>query len=96
MKVQVAYADATREALVPLDVGEGCRVEEAVGQSNLLARIDAPRETLAYAIFGRRVDPSTVLSPGDRVEITRPLRCDARAARRERAAVRKSPIDPTQ
>ncbi|HWD15075.1 MAG TPA: RnfH family protein, partial [Casimicrobiaceae bacterium] len=33
-----------------------------------------------------RVDPTTVLTAGDRVEITRPLRCDAKAARRERAA----------
>jgi putative ubiquitin-RnfH superfamily antitoxin RatB of RatAB toxin-antitoxin module len=86
MKVQVAYADALSEALVTLDVDEGCDVEAAVARSNLLARIDLPRETLAYAIFGRRVDPSTVLAPGDRVEITRPMRCDAKAARRERAA----------
>ena len=89
MRVQVAYADATREALATLDVDEGCRVEEAVARSDLLARIDAPRESLAYAIFGRRVDPLTVLSTGDRVEITRPLRCDAKAVRRERAAANR-------
>ena len=85
MRVQVAYADAVSEALATLDVDERCRVEEAVARSGLLARIGAPRESLAYAIFGRRADPWTVLSPGDRVEITRPLRCDAKAARRERA-----------
>lgn len=86
MKVQVAYADAASATLVTLDVDAGCNVEAAVARSNLLARIALPRETLAYAIFGRRVDPSTVLAPDDRVEITRPLRRDAKAARRERAA----------
>ncbi|HEY3459991.1 MAG TPA: RnfH family protein [Casimicrobiaceae bacterium] len=89
MKVQVAYADAASEALVTLDVDQGCRIEDAVTRSNLLAHIAAPHETLGYAIFGRRVDPTTVLTAGDRVEITRPLRCDAKDARRERAAKQK-------
>jgi putative ubiquitin-RnfH superfamily antitoxin RatB of RatAB toxin-antitoxin module len=86
MKVQVAYADALSEALVTLDVDEGCDVEAAVARSNLLARIDLPRETLASAFWVGRSYPSTLLAPGVRVDFTRPLRCDAKAARRERAA----------
>jgi putative ubiquitin-RnfH superfamily antitoxin RatB of RatAB toxin-antitoxin module len=89
VRIEVAYADAAREVLVALDVGEGCRVDEAVARSGLLARIEAPRGTLAYAIFGRRVDASAVLAPDDRVEITRPLVCDPKLARRVRAAKRK-------
>jgi putative ubiquitin-RnfH superfamily antitoxin RatB of RatAB toxin-antitoxin module len=85
VRIQIAYADAAHEFLVTLDVAEGCRVEDAVAQSELLARIGAPRDTLGYAIFGRRVDASAMLSADDRVEITRPLRCDAKTARRERA-----------
>jgi uncharacterized protein len=85
VKVLVAYADATTEAIVALDVPEDCDVESAVRRSGLLARIDAPREALGYAIFGRRVDPSAMLVGGDRIEITRPLVCDAKAARRRRA-----------
>ena len=38
------------------------------------------------AIFGQRVDGSTPLRDGDRVEITRPLVCDPKVARRARAA----------
>ena len=88
MKVEVAYADSTTEALVTVDVAEGCSAADAVARSNVLQRVDIAPETLAYAVFGRRVDPSTPLAPGDRVEITRPLSCDAKAARRERAARR--------
>jgi putative ubiquitin-RnfH superfamily antitoxin RatB of RatAB toxin-antitoxin module len=46
------------------------------------------------AIFGRRVDGSTRLREGDRIEITRPLLRDPKAARRDRAAA--APADRTQ
>jgi putative ubiquitin-RnfH superfamily antitoxin RatB of RatAB toxin-antitoxin module len=86
MRVEVAYADAAQEILVALDVEDGCRVDEAVRRSGVLARVAAPRATLAFAIFGRRVDPAASLAPDDRVEVTRPLVCDAKTARRLRAA----------
>jgi uncharacterized protein len=89
VKVQIAYADPTTEAIVTLDVADGCRVEEAVACSGVLDRIDAPRDALAYAVFGRRVDASAPLAAGDRVEITRPLLSDAKTARRERAAAKQ-------
>jgi uncharacterized protein len=45
-----------------------------------------PRTDLAYAIFGRRVDPAGRLAEDDRIEVTRPLVCDPKLARRRRAA----------
>jgi putative ubiquitin-RnfH superfamily antitoxin RatB of RatAB toxin-antitoxin module len=48
--------------------------------------VDVPRTDLAYAIFGRRVDPASRLAKDDRVEITRPLVCDPKLARSHRAA----------
>ena len=57
-------------------------VEDAVAQSGLVLRVGVPRDELAYAIFGRRVEPDARLAEGDRVEITRPLACDPKLARR--------------
>ena len=82
----MAYVGPEGEALVTLDVARGTNVAAAAAQSGVFARIDAPRETLAYAIFGRRVEPGTIVAAGDRVEITRPLACDPKLARRRRAA----------
>ncbi|MFI4887830.1 MAG: RnfH family protein [Burkholderiales bacterium] len=86
MRVQVAYVGPGTEALVTLDVAPGTTVDEAVVQSGIVARVDVPRTDLAYAIFGRRVDPASRLAKDDRVEITRPLVCDPKLARSHRAA----------
>jgi putative ubiquitin-RnfH superfamily antitoxin RatB of RatAB toxin-antitoxin module len=86
MRVQVAYVGQDMEALVTLDVATGATVADAVAQSGLLLRIDRAPATLGYAIFGRRVEQNALLAEHDRVEITRPLARDPKAARRRRAA----------
>lgn len=88
MRVEVAYVGTAGEALVALDVPPGTTAADAAAQSRILERADAP-PGIGYAIFGRRVDPSTPLADGDRVEITRPLACDPKLARRHRAARRR-------
>ena len=85
MRIEVACVAAGREELTRLDVAPGTTVGEAVAQSGILARVPLHRETIGYAIFGRRVSPSAVLADGDRVAITRPLACDPKLARRQRA-----------
>jgi len=69
-----------------LQVAPGTTVAEAVAQSGIVARFALHRDAIGYAIFGRRVAASAVLADGDRVEITRPLACDPKLARRRRAA----------
>ncbi|HEX6793796.1 MAG TPA: RnfH family protein [Casimicrobiaceae bacterium] len=86
MRIQVAWIDATTEALVALDLPEGASVDDAVAQSRLGVESDVASGALVCAIFGRRVERSAALREGDRVEITRPLVCDAKSARRQRAA----------
>jgi putative ubiquitin-RnfH superfamily antitoxin RatB of RatAB toxin-antitoxin module len=86
MRIEIAYVGPAREELVALDVAPGTTVAAAVAQSGLLTRIDLSGETIAYAVFGRRVDATAPLADGARVEITRPLLCDPRLARRRRAA----------
>ena len=84
MRVEVAYVGPAGEALVALDVAPGTTAADAVAQSRILERAEAP-PGIGYAIFGRRVEASTPLADGDRVEITRPLACDPKIARRRRA-----------
>ncbi len=86
MKIEVAYGTASRQRLVVLDVQQGCTVEQAIEASGIKQEfpdmvVDADR----VGIFGRRVGLDTLLQPGERVEIYRPLTCDPRASRKRRA-----------
>jgi putative ubiquitin-RnfH superfamily antitoxin RatB of RatAB toxin-antitoxin module len=86
VRVQVAYVGVAQEALVTLELPHGATVDDAVAHSGLGLADDVGRGRLACAIFGRRVDRDRPLVEGDRVEITRPLVCDPKIARRRRAA----------
>jgi putative ubiquitin-RnfH superfamily antitoxin RatB of RatAB toxin-antitoxin module len=85
MRIEVACVGEGREARVALDVPVGSTVADAVARSCLVSSLALPVATLGYAIYGRRVDPATLLTEHDRVEITRPLACDPKLARRRRA-----------
>lgn len=86
VRVEVAWAGLSRQALVPLDLPAGATVHDAVAQSGLGLLREVEAGVLACAIFGRRVGLDTRLADDDRVEITRPLACDPKTARRRRAA----------
>ena len=90
MRIEVACVAPGCEELSGLDVAPGTTVEDAVAQSGILARAGLRRETIDYAIFGRCVSGSARLADGDRIEITRPLACDPKLARRRRAARNQS------
>lgn len=83
--VTVAYAAPGIEALVRVELRAGAVVADAVAQSGLLDRHALDPRGLGYAIFGERATPSTLLRPGDRVELTRPLVADPKEVRRRRA-----------
>ena len=85
MRVEVAYVGEGREARVALEVPAGSTVAEAVTRSCLVASLALPVGSIGYAIYGRRVDATTRLGEHDRVDITRPLLCDPKLARRRRA-----------
>ena len=86
MRVEVAWVDPTQQSLAAVDLRPGATVEDAVGRCApaLLAGVKAGE--LGCAIYGRRASLATRLVDGDRVEITRPLVCDPKLARRQRAA----------
>ena len=90
MKVEVIYALREQALVVTVNVPSGATLREAVVASGVLERHpEISLEKQAYGIFGRRAALEARLSPGDRVEIYRPLAIDPKEARRRRAAKRR-------
>lgn len=87
IEVEVAYALPERQWRVPLRLPPGATVRDAIELSGLRAAIAGLVVDDAHVgIFGRPVTLATALRPGDRVELYRPLRCDPKDVRRQRAA----------
>ncbi len=85
--VAVVYARPERQCVVSVPWRQGLTAGEAVSASGLpreFPEIDPDATTLG--IFGRRIEPSHPVVPGDRVEIYRPLPLDPKERRRRRVA----------
>ncbi len=93
LTVTVAYAAPGVEVIESLVLPDGATVADALAASGLVSRLALP-PTIACAIHGQRAAPGIPLADGDRVEITRPLVADPKAARRARAA--GHPLPPTR
>ena len=95
--VEVVFARPDRQSLVEVSIGEGATVGEAIEASGLSQDFaDEVLDVLPVGIWGRRVDRSTRIRPGDRIEIYRPLELDPKAARRELAALGLTMKDPRE
>jgi len=91
LNIEVCYALAGRQEIVPLRLPAGTTLEQAVEASGLLLRypeIDLKKNKLGIYARLSRVD--TVLRDRDRVEIYRPLLADPKEIRRQRAAEGKA------
>jgi len=89
IKVEVVYASQDRQLRRELEVGQGTTALAAVLKSGLLN--DFPQldvDILKLGIYGKVVRADTQLQDNDRVEIYRPLKIDAKQARRRRAKKR--------
>src|SRR5210317_1011911 len=85
MKIQVVYATPDQQSIVELDVPDGTTVFEAAVQSGLANQFpDIDLDTIPMGIFGVRVKTATttILHPGDRVELYRSLLVDPKESRR--------------
>ncbi|MBK5967775.1 MULTISPECIES: RnfH family protein [Thiorhodovibrio] len=77
MQVGVAYADKFKHTWLTLDVPDGSSIREAIDRSGILRQFpDINLETQRVGIFGRLSKLEAQLSPGDRVEIYRPITAD--------------------
>lgn len=85
MIVTVVWATPDVQDAVAVALPAGATVADAVERSGLLAHHGIDAAVVAFAVFGRRRDPGAPLADGDRVELTRPLVADPRAARARRA-----------
>jgi hypothetical protein len=86
MRVNVAYVAPGAEVLIAVELDDGATVADALGASRIAERFGVDVTSHGLAVFGKRANPDTLLVDGDRVEITRPLVCDPKTARRRRAA----------
>ena len=86
LDVEVVYAMADKQVLLPLRVSDGTTARQAVLQSGMEKHF--PEVDFAAAplgVFGKVVKDDAVLRQHDRVEIYRPLLIDPKEARRRRA-----------
>ncbi|MCK5924372.1 MAG: RnfH family protein [Methylococcales bacterium] len=86
IEVEVAYADAEQQLIIPLNLAPTSCVQEAITLSGIEDYFpDCNLLTMPVGIFGQRCGLNQLLKKGDRVEIYRPLICDPKVARRNRA-----------
>jgi putative ubiquitin-RnfH superfamily antitoxin RatB of RatAB toxin-antitoxin module len=90
-RVTVAAALPGDQRLVEVELPVGATVWDAVIASGLL-RLYAgtPEQELAVGIWSKACPRDTPPREGDRVEIYRPIRADAKAMRRQRARLNSS------
>jgi hypothetical protein len=85
--VEVVYALPDRQRVVTVDYSDGLTAGRAVELSGLAGEFpELAAGAPDLGIYGRVVQPSHILRPGDRVEIYRRLRADPRETRRRLAA----------
>lgn len=90
--IEVAFATPDKQVIVEIPLTPELSAREAVERADLASRFShfsADDFTQApLGIFGERLrDPEHyMLSPGERVEVYRPLKVDPKQARRNRAA----------
>ena len=86
ISVEVAYALPEEQEVIALDVERGTTLIEAVMLSHIaehFPQIDVGKDKMG--IYGKIVPRETVLREHDRVEIYRPITCDPKEVRRQRA-----------
>jgi uncharacterized protein len=92
--VEVAYITPQQQTVIPLQVPAGTTLAQAIGLSGIRQRHpDIDLGTQAVGVFGELATLDRVLRDGERVEIYRPLRADAKQARRRRAASKNKHTD---
>lgn len=89
MKVTVTWATREVQDSVDVDLPAGATVADAVDASGLVGQYGIDRARLGFAVYGRRAFPETVLAEGDRIDLTRPLEVDPKAARIARARTKQ-------
>jgi putative ubiquitin-RnfH superfamily antitoxin RatB of RatAB toxin-antitoxin module len=83
--VTVVWATAEVQDVVRVELPQDACIADAVRRSGLIAQYGLDPKTIGFARFGARVGAGAPVADGDRVDITRPLLADPKAARVRRA-----------
>ncbi len=87
IQVEVTYARADRQDVIPLKLPAGATLQQAVEKSGLPAKyLEIDPVKGKFGIYSKMAKPDTVLRDRDRVEIYRPLIADPKEVRKQRAA----------
>lgn len=84
--VEVAYALPDEQLILSLQVEAGTTIKQAIEQSGILEKY--PQINLGkdkVGVFGKAQKLDTILQTRDRIEIYRPITCDPKEVRRQRA-----------
>ena len=91
MRVEVAYALAKEQLILPVDVPVNVTIEDAIVQSGITKKFpDIDESNMRVGVFGNEKKLSDTLRAGDRVEIYRALIIDPKQARKNRLANKKN------
>lgn len=86
-RVEVAYARPDVQVILPVEVGEGATLRDAVEKSGILEKFpELDIDNMDVGIFGKLSRLDNAVKPRDRVEIYRPLIADPKEVRKRRAA----------
>jgi uncharacterized protein len=87
IQIEVVYALADRQEVIPLTLSAGTTLKQAVEASGLPEKYpDVDPAKGKFGIFSKLTKPDAVLRDRDRVEIYRPLIADPKEVRKQRAA----------
>lgn len=88
IRVELVYGLALNQHVIRLEVAPGTNVSEVISVSGILQNCpELATDSLRVGIWGRVVDPGTLVRHLDRIEIYRPLSADPKLVRRNRARV---------
>ncbi len=91
LRVEVAYARADRQFVIPVELDPGATLVDAVAASGILARCpEIDLEKNRVGVFGKLAKLDRIVRDGDRIEIYRPLIGDPKEIRRQLAAEGKT------
>jgi len=91
MRIEVAYALANEQLILPVDVPVDATIEEAVQLSGIAKKFDDINlDKLLVGVFGTQKKLYDTLREGDRVELYRDLIIDPKQARKNRLANKKN------
>ena len=86
ISVELIYIEPNSQNSLKLNLVKGTNIEQAIQGSGLLERFpNIDLNINKVGIFSKIQELDTVLCPGDRIEIYRPLLADPKEARRQRA-----------